>query len=81
MSRLDELHRGPDRYDRADLRVKVRELRVLAPDDPILVSDVPPGRDGEVTDWRQLALDVADALSAALERLDDAERLLKERAP
>ena len=80
MSALDRLHRGPDRYDRPDLRQKASEVIEFAPDDLELAIGSPaPEVVGEHAYWRDAAVDVAKALADALDRLDDAERLLEER--
>jgi hypothetical protein len=79
VSALDKLHRGPDRYARRDLRTKARIVRTFAPDDLELALGAPPELVGEHANWRDVAVEVADALTEALDRLDDAEALIEER--
>jgi len=75
VSALDQLHRGPDRYARPELRAKVRELR-FGPATIEMLRVLHPD-----AYWRDLALAIAEGLVEALDRLDDAERLLEEREP
>lgn len=60
MNALDDLHRGPDRYARMELRDRMR------------TGWPPPSRPLEGWELRE-------SLTAALDRLDDAEQLLEER--
>lgn len=74
----DRLHRGPDRYARPDLRLKARRVRRLSPDDVELATVLEaPELVGEYAFWRDTALEVADGLADALDRLDDVETLLE----
>lgn len=74
MSALDQLHRGPDRYARMDIREWMRQA-----DQGVTPAPWPmPLTDSERDElWRKLGTYV----KGLCDRLDDAERLLEERQP